>query len=164
MSDAFELRQRFQLAIVRVPLARARAGMVRHQQFDQGPSRLPDLVRIGGHHQLLIVVVIHRTHARGREHTLSDIDHADAAHAHLCFVLLMAQPRNLYPLQARRVEHRGPFGDGYRDAVDCELDVAHDSLSSRIGQTPSGHRLRTMWASISSRKCSNTELSGEWAN
>ncbi len=102
LRDAFQTRQSFQLAIVRLALAGAGAGMIRHQHFHQRPARALHTVGIGVHHH----VVFGGTHAGGGQHAgLLHIHHANAAHPHGRFVLLMAQRGNSDAVQARGVEH-----------------------------------------------------------
>ncbi len=59
LGDAFQARQRLQLAIARLPLARAGAGMIGHQHLDQSAPRPLHFVGTGVHHH----VVLGRPHA-----------------------------------------------------------------------------------------------------
>ena len=137
LRDAFQAGQRFQLAIVRLPLPRARAGMIGHQHFHQRPARARHLFGVGGNHH----VVFGRPHAGSRQNAAADIHHAYAAHAHRRFVLLMAQRGNRDAVGARGIEHRGAFGDRNLQAVDGEIDVPHATSESCDTPRASGRRL-----------------------
>ncbi len=157
LGDAFQAGQRFQLAIVRLPLPGAGTGMIGHQHFHQRAAGALHSFGIGVDHH----VVFRGPHAgSGQYASLLNIHHADAAHAHGRFVLLMAQSGNRDAVGARGIKNRGAFGDRDLEAVDGELNVAQ-TKTSRMGQTPSGQRWPWTCASISSRKCSSTELNGE---
>ncbi len=134
LRDAFQARQRFQFAIVRLALPRARAGMIGHQHFHQRPARARHFFGVGGDHHF----VFGGPHAGSRQNAAAHIHHAHAAHAHRRFVLLMAQRRNRDAVGARGVEHRGAFGNRNLQTVDGELDVAHAPSAPRA----SGRRLR----------------------
>src|ERR1700687_581290 len=136
--------------------------MVRHQQFHQSAPSLAHVIGISIHHHF----VFGRTYAGGREYASANVYNAYAAYTHRRFVLLMTERWDRDVLHASRVEHRGSQWNRNWHPIDRQLNllVAHDTLSSRMGQTPSGQRLSRMCASTSSRKCSRTEVSGAWAN
>ena len=121
LTDAFQARQRFQLAIVRLALPRARAGMIGHQHFHQRAARAHHFFGVGGNHH----VVFRRPHAGSRQNASAHIHHAHAAHADRRFVLLMAQRGNRNAVGTRGVEHRGAVGHRNRQAVDGELTITH---------------------------------------
>src|SRR5271156_1753263 len=176
-ADLLLLGQSLQLAIAGLPLARARAGMIGHQQFNQRVARALYSVGGGVHRHSWF----HGTNARRRIHTRAHVHHAHAADAYGLFVLLMAQRGNCDVVHPRGVENRGSGGDGdfpsvYRElykragahARTCfaaaklcvVLSPALAPLLSPHGQTRAGQLRCKMCASTSARKCFKTEAIG----
>src|SRR5271155_1835348 len=172
-ADLLLLGQSLQLAIAGLPLARARAGMIGHQQFNQRVARALYSVGGGVHRHSWF----HRTNARRRVHTRAHVHHAHAADAYGLFVLLMAQRGNCDVVHPRGVENRGSSGDGDFPSVNgkfhewaganartcfaaAKLCAVLSPLLTPQGQTRAGQHRSKICASTSARKCFRTEAIG----
>src|SRR5271156_5202055 len=167
------LGQRFQLAIARLPFARARAGMIGHQQLNQRVPRA--LHSLGGsvHHHARL----YGANARCRVHARAHVHHAHAANADGLFVLLMAQRGDADVVHARGVEYSGSGGDRDFPSVNREfykragahartcfaaakLCAALSLVPTPHGQTRAGQLRCKTCDSTSPRKCFSTEAIG----
>src|ERR1700733_13991399 len=171
--DLLFFSQRFQLAIAGLPLARARAGMIGHQQLDQRVPRALHSVVGGLHYHARF----HWTNARCGVHARAYVHHAHAANAHGLFVLLVAKGGDLDVMHPRGVENRSSGRHRDFSAVNREFyqrarTHARPSFAAAKpcaallpdrapqGQTPAGQRRCKIWDSTSARKCFSTEAIG----
>ncbi|MFZ3215668.1 MAG: hypothetical protein WA192_06380, partial [Candidatus Acidiferrales bacterium] len=106
--NVFLFRERFQFAIARLPFARARAGMIRHQQLKQRAASPFHAIRCGIHHHPRF----HGPNARRRVNPGAHVHHAYAANANRLLVLLVAQRGNANVVHARSVKYGRPRRHG----------------------------------------------------
>src|SRR5579872_3751330 len=113
--------QTFQFAISRMLLARARRGMVGHQQFDQRASNSHHSIGIGLDRHALLGL----TNAGSCVNPLAHIHNAHAAYSHRILILLVAESRNRNAVNAGSVENSCALGNRHSYAVDCQLYLFH---------------------------------------